>query len=86
MDNADPALKKVPRIPEAAPRWFAGTLLMMAAVFGEENNPEPTPFSATSSANSQYGKFTGISSSAMKVAPTSSRPPVANQRAPKRSE
>ena len=34
IDNDDPALKKVARTPEAAPRWEAGTLDMMAAVLG----------------------------------------------------
>ena len=29
-----PAFRNVPRMPEAAPRWLAGTLFMIAAVFG----------------------------------------------------
>jgi hypothetical protein len=34
-----PAFWKVDRMPEAAPRWAAGTALMMEAVFGAENIP-----------------------------------------------
>jgi hypothetical protein len=44
---------KVERIPEAAPRCRAGTLLMIAEELGELNMPVPTPFKAMSSANAQ---------------------------------
>ena len=39
IDSDEPALKNVPRMPEAAPRWPAGTLFMIAVVFGAENSP-----------------------------------------------
>jgi hypothetical protein len=39
MDNDVPALKNVPRKPAAAPLLLAGTLFMIAVVFGEENIP-----------------------------------------------
>jgi hypothetical protein len=38
-------------MPEAAPRYPAGTLFMMAAVFGEANIPKATPFSRITNAN-----------------------------------
>jgi hypothetical protein len=53
MDNEVPALKKVPRMPAAAPRLLAGTLFMIAVVFGDENMPEPMPFSTRSPAKAQ---------------------------------
>ena len=43
IDSADPALKNVPRMPDADPRCRAGTLFMMVAEFGAENSPDPTP-------------------------------------------
>jgi hypothetical protein len=39
IDNDVPAFWNVERIPDAAPRWFAGTLPMMDDVFGAENIP-----------------------------------------------
>ena len=39
MDSEVPALKNVPRMPDAAPRLSAGTLFMIAVVFGDENIP-----------------------------------------------
>ena len=33
----------VARMPEACPRWAAGTEFMMAVVFGGTNTPMPTP-------------------------------------------
>ena len=43
MDSTMPAFWKVARMPEAAPRWRAGTLDMIADVFGAANRPLPTP-------------------------------------------
>ena len=86
IDSAMPALKNVPRIPEADPRCLAGTLFMIMATFGAENSPEPTPFKAIRVANSGYGKSTGSASSAMNDAATSDRPPTANHLVPNRSE
>ncbi len=53
MDNAEPALKNVPRIPDAAPRSPGGTLFMIAVVFGAENMPEPIPLTTSRIANHQ---------------------------------
>ena len=53
IDSDVPELKNVPRMPDAAPRWLAGTLFMIAVVFGAENSPEPMPLSASSAANCQ---------------------------------
>ena len=51
MDRAVPEFWNVERIPEAAPRWCAGTLLMIADELGEENIPTPSPFAVMSTAN-----------------------------------
>ena len=40
-------------MPDAEPRYLAGTLLMIAEVFGEANRPEPTPLPKMISANTQ---------------------------------
>ena len=48
-----PEFWKVDRMPEAAPRWWAGTLLMIADVFGEANSPDPTPLRKISVAKTQ---------------------------------
>src|SRR6266567_3305698 len=53
MDSDMPEFWKVDRMPEAAPRWCAGTEDMMAAVFGAANRPELTPLPKISSANAQ---------------------------------
>ena len=53
MDSDMPEFWKVDRMPDAAPRCWAGTADMMAAVFGEANSPEPIPLPKISSANSQ---------------------------------
>jgi len=50
MDNAVPEFWKVERMPEAAPRWLAGTLPMIEDELGAANIPLPIPFSAMSSA------------------------------------
>ena len=43
IDTDEPELKKVIRIPEAAPRCGAGTLFITTAAFGELKTPDPTP-------------------------------------------
>ena len=53
IDSDEPALKNVARTPDAAPRSSAGTLDMIAAVFGAVKMPPPRPLKNTSSANSQ---------------------------------
>jgi len=53
IDSDVPEFWNVARMPDAAPRWLAGTLLMIADVFGEENSPCPMPAAKMSSANSQ---------------------------------
>jgi len=53
MDSDMPEFWKVDRIPEAAPRSWAGTEDMMAAVFGAANRPDPIPLPRISSANAQ---------------------------------
>src|SRR5215469_7814567 len=53
MDSDMPEFWKVDRMPDAAPRWCAGTEDMMAAVFGEAKRPEPIPLPKISSANAQ---------------------------------
>ena len=40
-------------MPAAAPRWPAGTLFMIAVVFGAEKSPEPMPKRAIRAANCQ---------------------------------
>ena len=53
IDSDEPALKNVARTPDAAPRWLAGTLDMMAAVLGAVKMPPPRPLRNTSSAKIQ---------------------------------
>src|ERR1700722_17151705 len=86
MDRAIPEFWKVARIPDAEPRWLAGTALMIAEVLGEANRPEPTPLPNISSANTQKGKTTGSSISPTKQHEASSSPAVANSRGPYRSD
>jgi hypothetical protein len=85
IDSTVPAVMNVDPIPAAAPRSEAGTLLITEAVFGAANSPEPAPFSAISTANCQYVKSIGSSSSPRNVTATSSSPAVARIRAPCRS-
>ena len=82
MDSDMPEFWNVDRMPEAEPRWSAGTLLMMAAVLGAANRPEPTPLKKMIVPNSQYGKSTGSSMSPVNAAAATSSPPVANSRCP----
>ena len=52
MDSELPALSRVPAIPDVEPRWFAGTLFIIAVRLGALNNPEPIPLSPVGAANS----------------------------------
>src|SRR5713226_4933236 len=51
MLTSVPEFWKVERIPDAAPRCSAGTLLITDEVFGEENMPWPRPSMKSRSAN-----------------------------------
>ena len=53
MDSAVPEFWKVERMPEAAPRWRAGTLPMIEEELGAANMPLPIPLTAISSAKAQ---------------------------------
>src|SRR6202012_5256404 len=86
MDRAVPEFWNVERMPDAAPRWRAGTLLMMADEFGEENMPTPIPFAVMRNAKSPELKSIGSSIKPMKLAPNRSIPALAKPRAPKRSD
>src|ERR1700685_3828493 len=59
IDKDMPEFMNTDRMPEAAPRCSAGTLLMIEEVFGDANRPEPTPLQKMREANAQEGKFTG---------------------------
>ncbi len=74
------------RIPDATPRYLAGTLPMIDEELGAANMPPPTPFAAVSNAKAQYGKSTGSSVRPMKLAPNTTIPAVAKPQAPKRSD
>ena len=86
MDSDMPEFWKVDRMPDAEPRCPAGTALMIAAVLGEANRPEPIPLPKISSANIQYWKSTGSSISPVKQTAATSSPAVANRRGPYRSD
>jgi hypothetical protein len=53
IDSTDAEFMNVAIMPPAAPRASAGTAFIISALFGDTNRPEPKPFSAMSSANSQ---------------------------------
>ena len=53
IDRAVPEFWKVERMPEAAPRYLAGTLPMIEEELGAANIPLPIPFTAMSRANAQ---------------------------------
>src|SRR5262249_42956119 len=86
IDTAVPEFWNVARMPEAAPRSRAGTLPMIEEELGEANIPEPIPFTATSSANAQDGKFTGSSISPTKLSANTAIPAVAIPRDPNLSD
>src|SRR5215831_10288381 len=86
IDRDMPEFWNVERMPEATPRWRAGTLLMIAEVLGEANSPDPTPLQKMISANAQYGNCTGSSIRPTNAQAATSRPVVANSRGPYRSD
>ncbi len=53
IESAVPEFWNVARMPEATPRWRAGTLLMIDDVLGAANMPLPMPLAAMSSAKAQ---------------------------------
>jgi hypothetical protein len=53
IDSTNAEFWKVAIMPPAAPRLSAGTEFIISAQFGEKNRPEPNPFRAITSANSQ---------------------------------
>ena len=53
MESAVPEFWNVARMPEAAPRRRAGTLLMMDDVLGAANIPLPMPLAVMSNAKAQ---------------------------------
>ena len=73
-------------MPAPTPRRCGGRLFMIPVWFGEAKSPMASPIRSRSAANIQYWKFTGNSSSRKNASAASSMPPVANGRAPKRSE
>src|SRR5487761_1618275 len=86
MDTAVPEFWNVARIPDAEPRLRGGTLPMIEEELGEANIPLPIPFRATSSANAQYGKFTGSSISITNDVANTAIPAVAMPRDPNLSD
>jgi len=81
-----PVFWTVTRIPDATPRYRAGTLFMIEVVFGAANSPKATPLREISSANSTQPKSTGSDMRPANVQAASSIPPVANGRAPHLSD
>ncbi len=53
IESAVPVFWKVARMPEAAPRWAAGTLPMIDEELGELNIPTPIPLAKISAAKAQ---------------------------------
>ena len=88
IESELPAFRNVPAMPDAAPRWFAGTLFMIAVRFGAREQAGADAVQAGEQReHRQYSKFTGMSSRPTNVAATSSSPPVGERpRAPNRSE
>src|ERR1700722_8460692 len=80
IDTDVPEFWKVARMPDATPRWLAGTLLMMAEVLGAANIPEPIPLSAMSKANCQYEKSIGSNNRPTKLTEKMAIPAVAKAR------
>src|SRR5579875_564452 len=86
IERGIPALENVTRIPEAAPRWRAGTAFMMEEVFGEAKSPLAIPEKKRTTAKGQYEKSGGKAIITANIAADSTMPAVANNRAPKWSE
>ncbi len=51
IESGNPAFWNVASVPEAAPRWRAGTLFITLAMFGEANMPKAMPFTSSMAAN-----------------------------------
>ena len=78
-----PVFWNVARMPDAAPRWSAGTAFMIPVVFGAANSPMPMPFSSSSAANDGEREVRRQQHQAGRTTrAASSMPPVANGRAP----
>ena len=77
-----PLFMNVARIPDAAPRWLAGTLFMTAVVLGAANIPDPTPLRKISRPKTSKEKLAGSHIRRKKVTALSNMPPVAKGRAP----
>ena len=86
MDRTMAEFWNVALMPAPTPRWSGGRLFMMPARLGEANRPMPMPFSSRISANCQYSKLTGSSSSRTNETAATTIPPVAKGRAPNRSD
>src|SRR5947199_8541645 len=86
IDNTMPLFMNVARMPDAAPRWLAGTLFITAVVFGAANIPDPTPLRKIRRPKVVNEKLAGSHIKRKKVAALRIMPPVANGRAPYRSE
>src|SRR5580658_4769133 len=86
MEICWPAFWRVASIPEAAPRFSAGTEFITAAAFGAANIPIPHPCRKSRVPSSQYWKLMGSSARPKKVAEPRAIPRVAIVRGPRRSE
>ena len=86
MDRTMAEFWNVALMPAPTPRRSGGRLFMMPARLGEANRPMPMPFISRISANCQYSKLTGSSSSRTNEMAATTIPPVAKGRAPNRSD
>ncbi len=59
IDSAVPEFWNVDRIPEAAPRWRAGTLLMIEDEFGALNMPDADPVHRDQQRERRVGEVDG---------------------------
>src|SRR6516165_6399558 len=85
IDSTMPEFWNVARIPDAAPRWRAGTLFMMPVAFGAAKRPKPITLRRMRAPNTGKMKLAGRNSSNRYERAATSMPPVANGRAPNRS-
>ena len=77
---------KVWFMPPPAPRSWAGRLFITAARLGEAKRPIEAPIANSTAANTPKEKSIGNRLSSTNDSAEPSIPPVANQRAPKRSD
>ena len=83
MESGMPTRLAVARMPEATPRWRAGTLFMMAAVLGAANMPKASAVQEEQQGEQPVGEVGRQGhQQTRKLAAASSMPPVANGRAP----